>query len=70
MSLASPAILVCSALQLHLRDAVVGPTQLKNPQAEHRALLDAVINGGAEATGAAFDELVAIGGIAAASPGG
>jgi DNA-binding GntR family transcriptional regulator len=46
---------VRNELQLHLRDAVVGPAQLKKSQAEHRAVLDAVIEGDAEAAGAAFE---------------
>ena len=46
---------VRNELQLHLRDAVVGPAQLKKSQAEHRAVLDAVVAGDAEAAAAAFE---------------
>jgi DNA-binding GntR family transcriptional regulator len=46
---------VRNELQLYLRDAVVGPAQLKQSQSEHRAVLDAVGEGDAEAAGAAFE---------------
>jgi DNA-binding GntR family transcriptional regulator len=46
---------VRNELQLYLRDAVVGPAQLKISQAEHRAILEAVVEGDAEAAGAAFE---------------
>jgi DNA-binding FadR family transcriptional regulator len=37
-----------------LRDAVIGPAQLKASQAEHKALLDAISNGDSERAGRAF----------------
>jgi len=46
---------VRNELQLYLRDAVVGPAQLKKSQAEHRAILDAVVDGDAETAGTAFE---------------
>ena len=46
---------VRNELQLYLRNAVVGPTQLKESQAEHRAILQANIKGDAERAGAAFE---------------
>jgi DNA-binding FadR family transcriptional regulator len=46
---------VRNELQLYLRDAVVGPAQLKKSQAEHRAVVDAVVEGDAAAAGAAFE---------------
>lgn len=42
-------------LQLYLRDAVIGPAQLKESQMEHRAILEAIIEGNARAAGAAFE---------------
>jgi len=42
-------------LQLYLRDAVIGPAQLKESQTEHRAILEAIIEGNARAAGAAFE---------------
>ena len=41
--------------QLYLRDAVLGPAQLKRSQAEHRAVLDAIAKGDAESAGAAYE---------------
>ena len=46
---------VRNELQLHLRDAVVGPAQLKKSQTEHRAILEGIVDGDAEAAGAAFE---------------
>lgn len=46
---------VRNELQLYLRDAVIGPAQLKESQIEHRAILDAIIGGSARAAGAAFE---------------
>lgn len=46
---------VRNELQLYLRNAVVGPAQLKESQAEHRAILEAIVKGGAERAGAAFE---------------
>ena len=46
---------VRNELQLYLRDAVLGPAQLKKSQAEHRAVLDAIAEGDAESAGAAFE---------------
>ena len=45
---------VRNELQLYLRDAVIGPAQLKASQAEHKALLDAISNGDSERAGRAF----------------
>ena len=52
---------VRNELQLYLRDAVVGPAQLKKSQAEHRAVLDAIVEGDAEAAGAAFESHIMAG---------
>ena len=52
---------VRNELQLYLRDAVVGPAQLKKSQAEHRAILDAIVEGDAEAAGAAFESHILAG---------
>ena len=41
--------------QLYLRDAVLGPARLKESQAEHRAILDAIVKGDAESAGAAYE---------------
>lgn len=46
---------VRNELQLYLRDAVIGPAQLKESQVEHRAILDAIVEGSARAAGAAFE---------------
>lgn len=46
---------VRNEMQLYLRDAVLGPARLKQSQAEHRAVLDAVVAGDAERAGAAFE---------------
>jgi DNA-binding GntR family transcriptional regulator len=45
---------VRNELQLYLRDAVIGPAQLKASQAEHKALLDAISRGDSERAGTAF----------------
>jgi len=52
---------VRNELQIHLRDAVVGPAQLKKSQAEHRAVLDAIVDGDAEAAAAAFESHILAG---------
>lgn len=54
-SLTSISDAVRNELQLHLRDAVIGPAQLKTSQAEHRAILDAIADGDAERAGACFE---------------
>jgi len=46
---------VRNELQLYLRDAVLGPAQLKKSQSEHRAVLDAIAKGDAQSAGAAFE---------------
>ena len=46
---------VRNELQLYLRDAVAGPQQLRQSQAEHRAILGAIVDGDAERAGAAFE---------------
>lgn len=46
---------VRNELQLYLRDAVIGPAQLKESQLEHRAILDALVEGSARAAGTAFE---------------
>ena len=46
---------VRNELQLYLRDAVVGPAQLKRSQAEHRAILEGIVAGDTEAAAAAFE---------------
>lgn len=54
-SLTSISDAVRNELQLYLRDAVIGPAQLKTSQAEHRAILDAIADGDAERAGAGFE---------------
>lgn len=46
---------VRNELQLYLRNAFVGAGPMKESQAEHRAILDALIEGDADAAGAAFE---------------
>lgn len=46
---------VRNELQLYLRRAVLGPTQLQVSNAEHRRILDAVTGGDAEGAGQAFE---------------
>lgn len=46
---------VRNELQLYLRHAVFGPTQLQVSNAEHRKILDAVTGGDAEGAGQAFE---------------
>ncbi len=46
---------VRNELQLYLRDAFVGRAQSRESQAEHRNILKAIIDGDAEAAGAAFE---------------
>jgi len=46
---------VRNELQLYLRDAVVGPARLRQSQAEHRLVLEAILAGNAEGAAAAFE---------------
>lgn len=46
---------VRNELQLYLRDAFVGAAPMKESQAEHRAILEALVEGNARAAGAAFE---------------
>jgi DNA-binding GntR family transcriptional regulator len=45
---------VRNELQLYLRDAVIGPAQLRDSQSEHKALLDAIGDGDGERAGRLF----------------
>lgn len=49
---------VRNELQLYLHNAFVGAGPMKESQAEHRAILDALIQGDARAAGAAFESHV------------
>lgn len=46
---------VRNELQLYLRDAVVGPARLRQSQAEHRQILDAIVAGQVDSAAAAFE---------------
>ncbi|MCJ0763414.1 GntR family transcriptional regulator [Variovorax terrae] len=46
---------VRNELQLYLRDAVVGPARLRKSQAEHRQILEAIVDGDVERAAAAFE---------------
>lgn len=46
---------VRNELQLYLRDAFVGAAPMKESQAEHRAILNALVEGDARAAGTAFE---------------
>jgi DNA-binding GntR family transcriptional regulator len=48
-------------LQLYLRNAVEGSAQLRESQAEHRRILDAIKSGNADRAGAAFESHVLAG---------
>ncbi len=59
--LAAMSETVRNELQLYLRDAVVGPAQLKKSQAEHREILEAVADGDGERAAAAFEQHILAG---------
>lgn len=46
---------VRNELQLYLRDAVVGPARLRKSQAEHRQILQGIVDGDTEVAAAAFE---------------